>query len=204
MNASALSTMEIDTLRELANVGSGHAATALAQLTGVGITIDIPRVTIAPLGTVIRGFAPDGGRLVSLTMRMLGDVSGQTLFVMREENAKLLCELILRDRYTGSLDGALEQSSLQETGNIMSGSFLNALASWMQTWLLPSVPSILVGPADAVAPASAGADAEPVLVVETSFLFDDPRYAEHRLTGVLLFEVDRSALQILFARLGAA
>ncbi|MDP2482552.1 MAG: chemotaxis protein CheC [Candidatus Palauibacterales bacterium] len=204
MNTPALSALEVDALRELANVGSGHAATALAQLTGVGITIDIPRVSVAPLGHVIRGFAPNGERLVSLAMRMLGNVTGQTLFVMREENADLLCRLILRERYSGSMDGVLERSSLQETGNIMAGSFLNALAAWLSTWLLPSVPTILVGSAEAVTPASAGEDEEPVLVVETSFLFDDPRYADHRLTGVLLFEIDRSALAALLKSLGAA
>jgi len=170
----------------------------------VGITIDIPRVSVAPLGHVIRGFAPNGERLVSLAMRMLGNVTGQTLFVMREENADLLCRLILRERYSGSMDGVLERSSLQETGNIMAGSFLNALAAWLSTWLLPSVPTILVGSAEAVTPASAGEDEEPVLVVETSFLFDDPRYADHRLTGVLLFEIDRSALAALLKSLGAA
>jgi chemotaxis protein CheC len=201
---SSLTEMEIDALRELANVGSGHAATALAQMTGVQITIDIPRVTIAPLGNVIQNFGPNGERLVSLSMRMLGDVTGQTLFVMREENAELLCQLILRERYTGSLDGALERSSLQETGNIMAGSFLNALAAWLSTWLLPSVPSILFGPADVVTTSSARFGQEPVLVVETNFLFDDPQYAAHRLTGVLLFEVDRAALTALLRNLGAA
>jgi chemotaxis protein CheC len=191
MTAAALHPLEIDALRELANVGSGHAATALAQLTGVGITIDIPRVSVARLDHVIESFAPDGERLVSLSMRMLGNVTGQTLFIMREENADLLCRLILRERYSGSLDGALEQSSLQETGNIMAGSFLTALASWLSLWLLPSVPTVLIGSARAVTPDGLP---EPVLVVETSFLFDDPRYAQQRLTGVLLFEVDRAAL----------
>jgi chemotaxis protein CheC len=203
MSTLALSPLEVDALRELANVGSGHAATALAQLTGVGITIDIPRVSVAPLGDVIRSFAPNGERLVSLAMRMLGNVTGQTLFVMREENAELLCRLILRERYSGSMEGALERSSLQETGNIMAGSFLNALAAWLSTWLLPSVPTILIGSAEAVTPSPVGDANEPVLVVETSFLFDDPRYAAHRLTGVLLFEVDRAALAGLLRSFGA-
>ena len=201
---TALTELEIDALRELANVGSGHAATALAQMTGVQITIDIPRVTVAPLGSVIQSFGPNGEQLVSLSMRMLGDVTGQTLFVMREENAELLCRLILRERYSGSLEGALERSSLQETGNIMAGSFLNALAAWLSTWLLPSVPSIVFGTAEAIASPESGLSQEAVLVVETNFLFDDPQYAAHRLTGVLLFEVDRSALAMLLRNLGAA
>jgi chemotaxis protein CheC len=202
VTALALDPLEIDALRELANVGSGHAATALAQLTGVGITIDIPRVSVARLDQVIASFAPRGERLVSLSMRMLGTVTGQTLFVMREENAHLLCRLILRERYTGSLDGAYERSGLQETGNIMAGSFLTALASWLGLWLLPSIPTVLFGSARAVTPVEGSTD--PVLVVETSFLFEDPRYAEHRLTGVLLFEVDRSALGRLLRGLGSA
>lgn len=187
-----LDPLEVDALRELANIGSGHAATALAQLTGAGITIDIPRVSLDRLDHVIRRFAPRGDRLVTLSMRTLGTVTGQTLFVMPEENAELLCRLILRERYSGSLDGELERSSLQETGNIMAGSFLTALASWLQLWLLPSVPTVLIGPAEVVTP---GEEAhQPVLMVETSFLFDDPRYAHRRLTGILLFEVDRTVL----------
>ena len=62
----------------------------------------------------------------------------------------------------------------------------------------------MFGTAEAITAPEGGLSQEAVLVVETSFLFDDSQYAAHRLTGVLLFEVDRSALAMLLRNLGAA
>ena len=47
-----LTDRERDALRETANIGAGHAATALSQMTGRKIMITVPTVTIASLEDV--------------------------------------------------------------------------------------------------------------------------------------------------------
>ena len=47
-----LKELQIDALREVANIGAGHAATALSQMTNRRIMISVPRINIARLEEV--------------------------------------------------------------------------------------------------------------------------------------------------------
>ena len=51
-NLRSLSELERDALREVANIGAGHAATALSQMTGRKIMIDVPEVSVQQLEAV--------------------------------------------------------------------------------------------------------------------------------------------------------
>lgn len=199
----ALTALEIDALREVTNVGAGHAATALAQLTGVEVMIDIPRVWMGPLVEVLSRFAAPDARVAALRMHTLGDLTGQTLFVMHERHAVLLSDLLLqREPGVNTLTEELELSCLQESGNILSASFLNALAGWMGCCLLPSVPTLTIDRCDAVT-AALGKDiaAEPVLVVETNFVFDQAGLPQRRPAGTFLFLLDRPSLGAILGAL---
>lgn len=198
--APQLTATERDTLREVANIGSGHAATALSQLTGMTIMIDVPEISIVSLREVARRIGEPDRRVVTLSMRMLGDLTGQTLFVLGEQNAGLLCDVLLH-RHLGAsaISGELEQSSLKETGNIMAGSFLNALAACIGKMLLPSVPTVMIEQADFLGPQGSGS-ADAVLVAETTFRFDESRAGLGKLKGVFLFVLDdENSLDTLFA-----
>jgi hypothetical protein len=48
----SLQPMQVDALREVANIGAGHAATALSQMTGQTIMISVPQINVAPLEEV--------------------------------------------------------------------------------------------------------------------------------------------------------
>jgi chemotaxis protein CheC len=52
-----LSPQRMDALKEVANIGAGHAATALSLMTGARIMIDVPTVNVAPLDELIPGIA---------------------------------------------------------------------------------------------------------------------------------------------------
>ena len=59
---------QVDALREVANIGAGHAATALSQMTGQTILISVPRLTIArvetiPPGLLVPATTPAGANL---------------------------------------------------------------------------------------------------------------------------------------------
>ena len=45
----ALSELQRDALREVANIGAAHAATALSLMTGTRIMISVPTITVTPL-----------------------------------------------------------------------------------------------------------------------------------------------------------
>ena len=48
----SLKPNQLDALREVANIGAGHAATALSQMIGETIMISVPMINIARLEEV--------------------------------------------------------------------------------------------------------------------------------------------------------
>jgi len=52
MRFDTLSEMQIDALRETGSIGAGHAATALSQLVGHAISIDVPTLEVLDVGEV--------------------------------------------------------------------------------------------------------------------------------------------------------
>lgn len=191
MTPAQLSPIQVDALREVANIGSGYAATSLTQLSGRMIMIDVPAVSSATVTNVARRIAGSNSRVVAISMQMLGDLTGHTLFVLSEPEACLLCDMLLnRTPGESSIHGDMERSSLLEAGNIMAGSFLNAISGMLGKALLPSVPTVSIKHPDKVASSTCQKDEE-VLVVETSFKFDESPGGElDVLTGVFLFVLD--------------
>ncbi len=194
-----LKALQVDALREVANIGAGHAATALSQLTNRRIMISVPQITITPLEDVDELLGDPEEVVAAVLMHMLGDLTGRTLFVMDEPAARLLCDLLLRrpPATTGSFH-ELEQSALKEAGNILGGAYMNALSDFMGMMLLPSVPSLVIDLSAAVvttAYLNFGRDRDYVLCVETDFQFEE---AGHALRGHFLLLPDLASLKAIF------
>jgi len=170
-DAPVLNATQTDAVREIANIGAGHAATVLSQLTSTPVMIDVPQGRFSALADVIPGLAGPDGSLVAVSMRMLGDLTGDTVFVLDAASARRLSAMLLgRDPETADLSDAMVQSGLQEVGNIMVSAFFNALASCLQMLLMPSVPHYTRGNPEAMRAQEAfHARSEPVLVIETAF-----------------------------------
>ena len=47
-----LNSVQLDTLKEVSNIGMGHAATALSQMIGQTVHLRVPQVTITPISQV--------------------------------------------------------------------------------------------------------------------------------------------------------
>jgi len=194
-----LKELQLDALKEVANIGAGHAATALSQLTDRRIMINVPEISITRLEDIPASYGDPEAVVAAVLMHVLGDLTGRTLLLLPEDNAHLLCDLLLR-RPPGTSDtiGQLEESSLKEAGNILAGAYLNALSDFMGMMLLPSVPSLVVDLAGAVlttAFLNFGQDRDFVFCVETNFRFTD---ADQALTGHFLLLPDLASLRAIF------
>lgn len=194
-----LHALQRDALREVANIGAGHAATALSQLTNRRIMISVPEVNITRLEEVpeILGKADD--IVAAVLMHMMGDLTGRTLVLFPEASARQLCDILLR-RPLGATTafGEMEQSGLKEVGNILSSAYMNALSDFMGMMLVPSVPSLAIDLAGAVLTSvymNFGYDRDYVFCVETQFLFEDPGL---QLKGHFLLLPDLASLRAIF------
>jgi chemotaxis protein CheC len=194
----SLNPLQLDALREVANMGAAHAATALSQMTGGTIMIAVPRLHVAPLAEVAPELAPGEQPVAAVMMDMLGDLTGRTLLVFPKPTVLRLAELMLRRPMGSSVAlGELEQSAVQEIGNILSGAYLNALSDFMGMVLLPSPPTLAVGRVDGVvAPEFLRLEVTDgaVFVVETEFLMQE---AQERLRGFFLLLPDPASLQAI-------
>jgi len=191
-----LEALQLDALKEVANIGAGHAATALSQLTDRRIMIDVPEIMVTDLDGLSDLLVATDRVVAAVLMHMLGDLTGRTLLMIPEENAKLLCDLLLkRDPGTTQSFEELERSSLKEAGNILGGAYMNALSDFMGMMLLPSVPSLAIDLASAVvttAHLSFGRDRDYVFCVETDFHFEE---ADRKLKGHFLLLPDLASLK---------
>src|SRR5260221_3686059 len=166
---------QLDALKEVENMGAGHAATALSQMTNRRIMISVPRISVTRLEDVAELLGDSREVVAAILLHMLGDLTGRTLLVFPEPSAKRVCDLLLsRPNGTTTAFGELEQSSLKEAGNILCGAYMNALSSFMGMMLLPSVPSLVIDSAAAVLTSTYlnfGSDRDYVFCVETTFDF---------------------------------
>lgn len=166
-----LKALQLDALREVANIGAGHAATALSQMTGQTIMISVPRINIAPLEDIPNQVAMHEEPVAAVLMKILGDLTGLALLVFPQPTALRVAGLMMkRERVT--VLGDIEQSALREAGNILSAAYLNALSEFMGMILLPSPPSLAIDMSDAVMSSTfveMAQGAEYVFCVETEF-----------------------------------
>jgi chemotaxis protein CheC len=194
-----LKALQLDALREVANIGAGHAATALSQLTKRTIMISVPEIAVTRIEDVPDLMGDADAAVAAVLMHMLGDLTGRTLLMLSADDARVLCDL-LNKRKLGTTEqfDELEQSSIKEAANILGGAYMNALADFMGMMLLPSVPSLVIDLAGAVlttAYLNFGHDRDFVLCVQTDFAFQD---VEHTLTGQFLMLPDLASLKSIF------
>lgn len=190
--------LQLDALREVANIGAGHAATALSQMTGGTIMITVPTIHVTRLEDIPPQLAPEEEPVAAVMMSMLGDLTGRTLLVFPKRTVMRLAELMLRRPLGSSVAlGELEKSAVKEAGNILSGAYMNALADFMGMVLMPSPPSLAIDMSGAVLTSAClqfAVDHDFVFVVETEFYMQDLGV---RLRGFFLLLPDPASLQAI-------
>jgi len=193
-----LKELQLDALREVANIGAGHAATALSQMTNRTIMIAVPEVNVRALEDVTDLVGSPDTVIAAVMMHMMGDLTGRTLVLFPEGSARTLCDILLRRQGGATSEfGAMEQSGIKEAGNILSGAYMNALSDFMGIMLLPSPPSLAIDMSRAVlttAYLQFGDDPNFVFCVETEFYMRD---ANEKLRGFFLLLPDVVSLRAI-------
>ena len=148
---SRLKNLEIDALGEMGNIGAGNAATALSQMIGSQIDISVPRVSIIPVEEIPRPLGGPETMVAGVYLKLFGDAPGRMLICLPQETVFPLLKLMFKDIQSSIKElGEQEQSALKEMGNIVGCAYLNAMASFLNVQLIPSVPALAVDMVDAV------------------------------------------------------
>lgn len=188
----------MDALKEVANIGAGHAATALSLMTGARIMIEVPTVNVAPLEELIPGIADENSQIVSVIMDMHGSLKGHTLLALPLTTGRRLADLMLRrERRAGGTLDMLEESALKEAGNILGGAYMTALSEFLSMTLMPSPPRLSVGTTSHVMEEhrKQASNAAAACCVETEFSFEE---IGERFRGFFLLLPDTASFDAIF------
>ncbi|WP_298271681.1 chemotaxis protein CheC [Geobacter sp.] len=201
MKFDSLTEEHLDALREVSNIGVAHAATALSQLIGRSISLQVPKVLMTDITKVPEVFGGAEKIVVGIYLQMLGDARGNILIVLPRESAlRLLSRLLPREKSEGSFLTELEISALKEVGNILASAYLNALGSLMHKTLIPSVPVLSFDMAGAVIDyvlIELGEVGDLALMVETEFFGED-----EKISGQFFLLPDPESLKIILNAIG--
>lgn len=176
---SNLTPLQMDALKEVANIGTGNAATALSQLLNKKIDMSVPHINIVSFEQIFHGIGEEE-IVYGVLVRVLGDIPGNILFVLKEETANSIIEIL-----TGMKEAELSplgKSVLEELGNIISASYMDAIAKFANLTIIPSVPAVTYDMLGAILSTTfieSGQFDEYVLDIETVFLQDDSEIKGH-------------------------
>ncbi len=132
------SDLQLDALRELANIGSGTAATALASMLGREVELAVPRALALPLADAVDAVGPADATVSSVVLPIVGDLEALVLLLFPTADAETLCGLLGVEPGTEVGD-----SAIGEIGNILGTSYINALASMAGLALEPKPPHVV-------------------------------------------------------------
>jgi chemotaxis protein CheC len=116
--------MQLDALRELANIGSGTAGTALSSLLGRPVDISVPKAAALELADAVEAAGDPEDVVWAVAVPVDGDLDAIALLLVGEADAASICGMLGVD--AESEDG---RSALQEIGNILVASYIGALAT---------------------------------------------------------------------------
>ena len=151
-------------LREIANIGSGHAATALSQLIGRPVEIGYSEALLTVLAEAIDRIGAPMSRSALVDTPIQED-GGTVLLVFPDDTGQELCELL-----GTSLDDEMGRTALQEVGNILATSYLNAIVEMTGMELEPEPPTVevdLLGQLLSQSGASGGSLADPTVLMRS-------------------------------------
>lgn len=172
LDINNLNTMCIDVFREIGNIGSGNAATALASMLNKKIDMKVPTVNILEFKEVDSLLGGAENIVAGVYFEMSGDVVGNLLLAFSLESAVNLVNMLFgRELKERELDD-MDISALCEIGNILAASYVNSINVMTSLNIKISVPSISIDMAGAILSVPAvqfSQIGDNVLFIETEF-----------------------------------
>lgn len=165
--------MYVDILREIGNIGAGNATTAIASMLQLKLNMNVPKVQLLSFQELGSAVCVEEETVVGIYLEVQGDIEGSMMFLMRLDSAHYLVNRLMgrAEDYEEPFD-EMDLSAIKEIGNIIAGSYLNALSSMTQLTLVPSVPYISIDMAAAILSVPAiefGKVGDNALMIETEF-----------------------------------
>lgn len=200
-NYDELSSLELDTLKEIGSIGTGNAATSLSSLIGKPVRIQMPEVRIMGYNEAIEWIGGPEEITAGVLVGMDGQISGIMLSVQQLEFVNLVLESMLGKTVDDYIElQEMERSALTEVGNIMISTFINALSGLAGIDIELTVPAFTVdmqGAIMTVPMAEYGGQSDYIMTIGGNFICNGKE-----IPSRLLLSPDIRSLNFLLRKLG--
>jgi chemotaxis protein CheC len=187
--------LQLDALRELANIGSGNASTALSSMLGRSVDISVPKAQALPFAEAVDAAGPAEQDITGIVLGIIGDMQGTVLLLVPPADADAMCRMLGVEP-----DDEFALSALGEIGNIVGSSYINALAGMTGMDIEPTPPSTatdMLGALVASALAGAAMGSDIALMLDSNLVVE----GEDCSISFLLVP-DQGGVDVLLSRLG--
>lgn len=168
--------MQLDALREIANIGTGHAATSLSAMLQQQVDMSVPSIFIIPFDRVASVVGNVDSPHAVVFLKVEGQITGKAIFAFSLESAEnAIKKLFNLDVPVDLYENDMYQSALKELGNIMVGSFISAIVSFTGLSMQASVPALAIDMIGAITDA---------ILLEDGFVSDEVVFVDTQLSGV--------------------
>ena len=187
--------LQLDALRELANIGSGTASTALSGMLGRSVDISVPNARALPFAEAVEAAGPAEQPITGIVLGIVGDMNGTVLLLVPPADADALCRMLGVEP-----DDEVALSALGEIGNIVGTSYINALAGMTGMEIEPTPPSTAT---DMLGALVASVLASQAHAADTALMLDSNLVVEGEDCAVsFLLVPDQGGVTTLLDRLG--
>jgi chemotaxis protein CheC len=192
---SQYTELQLDALRELANIGSGTASTALSGMLGRSVDISVPKAQALPIADAVEATGPAEQEMTGIVLGIVGEMTGTALLLVPPADADAMCRMLGVEP-----DDEFALSALGEIGNIVGTSYINALASMTGMDIEPTPPATttdMLGALVATVLAGAAATSDVALMLDSNLVVE----GEDCAISFLLVP-DQGGVEELLSRLG--
>lgn len=205
-NMDQLNAMHFDVLREIGNIGQGNAASSLSQMLSQTIDISVPTVKLLDFNESVEYLGGPENIVLGMLVGLSGDINGMMLYVLQKSFASSMLRAVFGKEINDLTElDEMDLSFIREIGNILAGSYVNAISSLTGLTIDISVPTISIDMAGAILAVPAVEFAQignSVLFIDDSFIFGGSSAENSEVKSNMILVPELSSLETLFSRLG--
>ena len=117
-----VNNMYLDVLKEIGNIGAGNATTAIANMLGMKIDMNVPNVKLMEVSKLGTAVGAEDETIVGIFLEVMNDIEGSMMFLVDIPSARYLVnKLMMEDVPADKPFDEMELSALKEIGNIIAG-----------------------------------------------------------------------------------
>ena len=204
-----ITSLHLDVLKEIGNIGAAHAATSLSDLLNKKIDMQVPKVSMVSFEEMMEISGGAENVVGGIFLRIEGDVEGSMFFILPIEQANNFIRHLIQDPafdFSNPPVSELGLSAMQEMGNILSGSYLSALSDFTGLKIYPTVPGLSIdmfGAIISIGLIELSQVSDHVIVINTT-IFDQENENLDSVHGHFYLLPDPDSFASIFNALGVA